>query len=155
MKKNEKKWVSILVAITAILIIVLIVRNVNKKDNGEETTGEVNTNMEEFVQKLEDGTKLNTSTKLKETKKLGNLEIGNIQLTNQGGQSVLLADVKNNGTTQTSIILLDIVLLDKEGTQIATIPGIISPLTAGATTQLNTSVQQDYANAYDFNIIKK
>ena len=155
MKKNEKKWVLILVAITVILVIVLIVRNVNKKDKTIEQVGETNTNTQEFVQKLQDGTKLNTSTKLKETKKLDNLEIGNIQLTNQNGQSVLLADVKNNGTTKTSVILLDIILLDKEGIQIATIPGIISPLEAGATTQLNTSVQQDYSNAYDFSIVKK
>ena len=76
-------------------------------------------------------------------------------LTNKNGQSILLANVTNNGSTETKVKLIEIVLYNKSGEKIATIPGIISPLKAGETTQLNTSVQQDYTNAYDFEIIQK
>ena len=124
MKRNEKKWILVLVAITVLLIIVLIVKN-SKKEVTKENSKQLGANTQEYVQVLENGTKLNTSTKLKETKMLDSLEIGNIQLTN------------------------------KNGTEIATVPGIISPLKVGESTQLNTSMQQDYTGIYDFRVVKK
>ena len=124
MKRNERKWILVLVTITVLLIIVLIVKN-SKKEVTKENSKQLGANTQEYVQVLENGTKLNTSTKLKETKKLDNLEIGNIQLTN------------------------------KNGTEIATVPGIISPLKVGESTQLNTSMQQDYVGIYDFRVVKK
>ena len=154
MKRNERKWILVLVAITVLLIIVLIVKN-SKKEVAKENTKQLGANTQEYVQVLEDGTKLNTSTKLKETKKLDNLEIGNIQLTNKNGQSVLLADVKNTGSMETQVMLINIVLLDENKAEIATVPGIISPLKVGESTQLNTSMQQDYTGIYDFRVVKK
>ena len=154
MKRNERKWILVLVAITVLLIIVLIVKN-SKKEVTKENSKQLGANTQEYVQVLEDGTKLNTSTKLKETKMLDSLEIGNIQLTNKNGQSVLLADVKNTGSMETQVMLINIVLLDENGTEITTVPGIISPLKAGERTQLNTSIQQDYTGIYDFRVVKK
>ena len=151
MKKWEKYWILGLIVLVVVVLVVVIPKDEKQEENGESKKE----NVEEFVQVLEDGTKLNTSSKLKETKMLGKLQIGNIQLTNKNGQSVLLADVTNTGSTQTKVTLIEIELYDEEGRKIATIPGIISPLKAGEKTQLNTSVQQDYANAYDFKIIQK
>ena len=154
MKRNERKWILVLVAITVLLIIVLIVKN-SKKEVTKENNKQLGANTQEYVQVLEDGTKLNTSTKLKETKMLDSLEIGNIQLTNKNGQSVLLADVKNTGSMETQVMLINIVLLDENGTELATVPEIISPLKVGESTQLNTSMQQDYTGIYDFRVVKK
>ena len=154
MKRNERKWILVLVAITVLLIIVLIVKN-SKKEVTKENNKQLGANTQEYVQVLEDGTKLNTSTKLKETKMLDSLEIGNIQLTNKNGQSVLLADVKNTGSIETQVMLINIVLLDENKAEIATVPGIISPLKVGESTQLNTSMQQDYTGIYDFRVVKK
>ena len=154
MKRNERKWILVLVTITVLLIIVLIVKN-SKKEVTKENSKQLGANTQEYVQVLENGTKLNTSTKLKETKMLDSLEIGNIQLTNKNGQSVLLADVKNTGSMETQVMLINIVLLDETGTEIATVPGIISPLKVGESTQLNTSMQQDYTGIYDFRVVKK
>jgi len=152
-KKNKRILVLMCVLLLIFLVIFLLI---NPKENTKvQNEIEVeNKQAQEFVQVLEDGTKLNVSSKLTQIKKLDSLEIGNIQLTNKDEQSVLLADVTNNGNTQTTLILVDIILYDKEGTQIAKIPGIISPLKPGETTQLNTTVQQDYSNAYDFEIRK-
>ena len=157
MKKNEKKGIIILVFI-AIVIIAVIFFATRGKDDKEvvENTTTNNAPVEEFVQVLEDGTKLNTSTKLNQTKKVNGLEFGNIQLTMQNGQSVLLADVKNTTSSATELTLVDVTLLDKEGNTIVKVGGIIAPLEAGASTQFNTSMTLDYANAYDFKVeVKK
>ena len=46
-------------------------------------------------------------------------------------------------------------IIDKEGKEIVTVRGIISPLQSGAKTQFNTSMTLDYANTYDFKITLK
>lgn len=154
MKANEKKMILILLIVLAIAIIMFVV-NKNKKENNNENTVEENKVVEEFVEVLEDGTRLNTSKKLSEMKKINGLEFGNIQLTNQNNQSVLLADVKNTTSTATDVILVDVILYDKEGNELGTVGGIISPLQPGETTQFNTSMGIDYANAYDFKVVVK
>lgn len=153
MKDNEKKMLIILLIILVIAIIIFVV-NKNKKENNNENAEENNT-VEEFVQVLEDGTKLNTSTKLSEAKEVNGLKFENMQLTEQNGQSVLLADVTNNSGKATNLTIVDVVLLDKNGQEIITVGGIISPLQAGEKTQFNTSMTLDYANAYDFKIVIK
>ena len=51
--------------------------------------------------------------------------------------------------------LVDVILLDKNGKEIVTLGGIISPLQPGEKKQFNTSMTLDYANAYDFKIVIK
>ena len=152
----DNKVAILIIGIVLVVVIIggnLIAKNM-KKNVGQ--TNETQTQIEnEFSQTFEDGTKLNTSKKLKEVKKLDNLEIADIQITNKDGKTVLLANVTNKGTTKTEVTLLDIVLYDKSGKEIATIPGVISPLEPGKSTQLNTTTQEDYTNIYDFKIVKK
>ena len=152
MKNNEKKGIAILIIIAIIIIGIIFFATRGKKEDVAENTTENNVPVEEFVQVLEDGTKLNTSTKLSETKKVNGIEFGNIQLTMQNGQSVLLANVKNTTTTATELTAVDITLLDKEGNTIVKVGGLIAPLEAGEETQFNTCMTLDYANAYDFKV---
>ena len=159
MKKKEKRMILILLVILIIAIVIFVVsKNLNKesktKENGS-TTQQENTEPEEFVQVLEDGTKLNTSTELKKEKQVGNYKFENMQLTTQDNQTVLLADVTNTGSSKTDIQLVDVTLLDKDGNEIITIGGIISQLEPGEKTQFNTSMTLDYANTYDFKITLK
>lgn len=155
MKKKEKRGllILILVAIAIITTLAIITNRKGKEVNSDAT--EENKVVEEFVQVLEDGTKLNISTKLSETKIVDGLKIGNIQLTMQNGQSVLLADAENDTGKDIDIMLLDIILLDKNGNELTTIAGIIGNLKAGEKQQLNSSVTSDYANAYDFRVVIK
>ena len=155
MKKKEKRGllILILVAIAIITTLAIITNRKGKEVNSDAT--EENKVVEEFVQVLEDGTKLNTSTKLSETKIVDGLKIGNIQLTMQNGQSVLLADAENDTGKDIDIMLLDIILLDKNGNELTTIAGIVGDLKAGEKQQLNSSVTSDYANAYDFRVVIK
>ena len=159
MKKKEKRMILILLIILIIAIVIFIVsKNLNKesktKENGS-TTQQENTEPEEFVQVLEDGTKLNTSTELNKEKQVGNYKFENMQLTTQDNQTVLLADVTNTGSNKTDIQLVDVTLLDKDGNEIITVGGIISQLEPGEKTQFNTSMTLDYANTYDFKITLK
>ena len=152
MKKKEKRMILILLVVLVIAVVIFVVSK-NKKGNKENT--EENKVVEEFVQVLEDGTRLNTSTKLNEMKKFEGLEFGNIQLTNLNGQSVLLADVKNTTSAETGLMLVNVTLIDKNGNELGTVGGIISPLKPGESKQFNTSMTIDYANAYDFKVTKK
>ena len=156
MKKNEKRMILILLAVLAIVIIALVINKNAKKENKENKAETANNTVtEEFVQVLEDGTKLNTSEQLNKTKQVGAYKFENMQLTEQGSQTVLLADVTNTSSSATNMQLLDVTLLDKNGKEIVTIGGIISPLQPGAKTQFNTSMTLDYANTYDFKITLK
>ena len=150
MKKSEKKMILILVIVSILIIGVIWLVTRPKKE--EIVENEV---VEEFVQVLDDGTKLNTSSKLQEEKTINGLKIGNIQLTEKNGQLVLLADVTNPTEKDSEIFLIDIILYDKTGKEIATVPGIVSPIKAGGKTQLNAGITEKYANAYDFKVVKK
>lgn len=155
MKKNEKIMIFILLVILVVAIVVFAV-NKNKKEVNEENNTEVeNKVVEEFVQVLEDGTKLNTSTKLNESREVNGFKFENIQFTERKGQSVLLANVTNNTGKATDFTLVDVILLDKYGNEIEKLGGIISPLQPGAKTQFNVSMSLDYANSYDFKIVIK
>ena len=156
MKKQEKRMILILLAVLAIVIIALVINKNAKKENKENKAETANNTVaEEFVQVLEDGTKLNTSEQLNKTKQVGAYKFENMQLTEQGSQTVLLADVTNTSSSATNMQLLDVTLLDKNGKEIVTIGGIILPLQPGAKTQFNTSMTLDYANTYDFKITLK
>ena len=157
MKKKEKRMILILLVVLVIAIVAFIIsKNANKGNKGTESnTTEENTAVEEFVEVLEDGTKLNTSEQLSKTKQVGAYKFENMQLTEQGSQTVLLADVTNTSSSATDLQLVDVTLLDKDGKEIIKVGGIISPLQPGAKTQFNTSMTLDYANTYDFKITLK
>lgn len=148
MKKNEKRRILILLII---LLIVTSIFIVNKKTKDESKNEEKN-NTEEFVQILEDGTKLNKSSKLKEIRNVDLFKIENIQLKSKGNQSVLLAKVTNTSENTTEEKSVNVVFLDKNENEIVSVEGIIKSLKPGESTQLNISMTLDYANVYDLRI---
>lgn len=173
MKKSEKRMILILVAILIVVLIIFsVTKNKGKKSTSESSDAsadqtqateqtadngaEQNQASQEFVETVDGGTKLNTSSKLSETKEFDGFKFENIQLTEQDNQTTLLADVTNDsGKDTTDATLVDVIFLDKDGNEITTIDGIISPLKAGEKTQFNASTTLSYAGAYDFKIVKK
>ena len=154
MKKNEKIMIAVLIVIVIIVTIVFFVtRKENKKV--EENVVKEEQQQEEYVQVLDDGTKLNKSDKLNETKVFDGLEISNIQLTESNNLSVLLGTITNTSTTTKGGYSVDIKIIDEDENEIVTMAGYISELEPGESTQLNASATFDYANAYDFIIEKK
>ena len=154
MSKNEKRWIILLVAVVVIAIVFFVIitrENKKEEENTQNTTNEV-ANEEKYTEQLEDGTKLNTSEEFNSSKTFGNLEIGNVQYTSKNGMSVLLADVKNNGTTVHEKEIVKITILGDNGEVIIEIKPVIGKIEPGQTIKLNASITADVANAKDFKI---
>ncbi len=152
MKKNEKKMISILIIVSVVILVVLLIWNktankeAQKKADGQEQKNE------EYVEVLEDGTKLNTSEKAKETKRLGELEVKGIQITNGKGRTMILATVTNTGSKDMELTPIIVTLYDNKGNELEKINGVISPVKAGESVQMNVGSTRDYSNVYDFTI---
>lgn len=158
MKENEKKAIFGLVIIVAIILLVIIFSKVGKKEenkpqNNTNQTGTSQTS-EEFSKVQEDGTRLNTSSKLAETKKIDNLEITNIKLTENGDVSQIIADVKNTSRETKGGYEVKLIFLDKDGKTIKEVPAYLEKAEGGQTVQLNASSSSKLSNAYDFKIEK-
>lgn len=153
MKPEEKKLILILVIITVIVGVIAFFAmkgNDNKNNNSTQTKQE--NVAEEYVQKLEDGSKLNVSEELRKTKTLDGLEITNIQFREIKGITTLLADVENKTSSTVESKKVKVTVIDKSGKTITELLGIIDKLESGKKTQLNIGVTADVANAYNFEI---
>ncbi len=160
MKKKEKIWIAILLVITIVVIIFAVTRKngsevANTNSIPDSDTTLVEKPEEKFVDIAEDGTKVNTSEALKTNKTVGNVEFSDIQLTQKNGETVLIANAKNTGSTASEMFAVDITLIDENGNDLVTVTGLVAPLSAGATTQFETSMTLDFANAYDFRVSAK
>ena len=155
MKKKEKQMIAVLIAITVVVIIIAIVFNKGEKEEIKEAKQENVAVKEEFVNVLEDGTRLNTSNKLKETKRINGMEISNFQLTEKDNVTLLLGTVTNTSGTKQGGYPVNVKIVDKQGNEMITIEAYLGELEAGESTQFNTSSSFDWVNAYDFTISKK
>ena len=162
MAKRKKKGINLITIIIIICIIIIagiFIKNLIQKNNSEKQTNteinQIEEEKEKYVQILEDGTKLNISSKLKENKKLDNLELKDIQLTYKNGVTNLLCNIENTSEAKTDIQNVEIILLDEEGNTIYKMQGVIDPIDVGETKQFNSSITADFANAYNFEIVVK
>lgn len=154
-KKHKKnKTLKLIFFIILIIVIIFAIKYIaSKKQNKNNSSG--NNQDEKYVKVQDDGTKLNDSKELNKNKKLDNLELSNIQLTYKDGITTLFCDVKNTSDTATSLQSVKVILRDKQGNDIYSFDGIIEAIQPGETQQFNTSITADFANAYDFTIVKK
>lgn len=157
MKPKEKKMIFLLIGITIVVTVITIIMNYSNKEEKTEIakTDKTVESQEKNVKILEDGTKLNTSNKLKQTKKINGMEISNLQLTEKNNVSVLLGTVKNVTDTRQGGYRVNVKIVDEQGNEIITVGAIIGELEPGETTEFNTSASFDYANAYDFSVSEK
>ena len=152
-KNNLIKFILIIIVLIIISIIIALVLNRNKDKEQINNNNETNTLKEEsYIEEIEDGVKINKSSKLNEVKEINGLLITNIQLTTKDGMTTLLADVQNNSGVKTDVKTLQITLLNKDGSELTTVTGIVNGLEIGETTQLNIAMTSDYVNAYDFRV---
>ena len=158
---KAKELMIVLLIIIVLLIVIIVAVSANKNKENEENTqtpaiGVVEENkVEEFVEVQEDGSKVNTSEELKKTKTIEGLEISNIRLVENNNVSQVVADVKNPTSKTLGDFPIDIVVKDKAGKEITTIGAYIDKVNPGETVELNASATSDFANAYDFEIVKE
>ena len=159
MSKKEKQVIGVLIGIAVIaIIVVLIASGKNKEDENivnNETVENNTVEEEKYVEVLENGTKLNTSEKLKETKEIDGMEISNMQLTEEGNITKVLGTITNKSNTTKGNYEINIKLIDENGKELTTLVGYIGELEPGESTQLSTSTTFDYANTYDVEITKR
>ena len=158
---KAKELMIVLLIIIVLLIVIIVAVNANKNKGNEENTqtpaiGVVEENkVEEFVEVQEDGSKVNTSEELKKTKTIDGLEISNIRLVENNNVSQVVAEVKNPTNKTLGDFPVDIIVKDEEGKEITTIGAYIDKVNPGETVELNASATSDFANAYDFEIVKE
>ena len=157
---KAKELLIILIIILFFLIVITIAVNSRDDRKVEEIpqTPEIGVTeeneVEEFVEVQEDGSKVNTSEELKKTKTIDGLEISNIRLVENNNVSQIVADITNPTNETRGDFPVDIIVRDKEGNKITTIGGYVDKVNPGKTAQLNASATSDFANAYNFEIVK-
>lgn len=156
-RKNKKTkgvqlWMVLVIIVVIIIGILLVVQNNNKKQEVSGDTEQTASKKEGYVEEIEDGVKINKSSKLNEAKEIDGLMITNIQLTTKDGMTTLLADVTNNSGVKTEVKPVQITLLKQDGSELVTVTGIIDKLDVGGTTQLNIAMTSNYIEAYDFQV---
>ena len=153
MKKQEKRLILILIIVSALIITIIWFVTRNKEDNN---VGETTENVEqgEFTKVEADGTIVNTSEKLNENKQNIVFDITNINFIKRGNETILTARVTNNTGAEQGSFFGKIVLLDKSGKEIGRIPVMISDTQNGEAIDIETSITESYANAYDFRLEK-
>ena len=155
-KKVKKIIAAIMIIIVIAMVITIMLRFRNRKSTENiRTVEEQIIPKEEFVDKLEDGTRINSSDKLHETKTFDGLEISDFQLTEKDNMTVLLGKITNNANTKKGGYAVNITVLDKDRNEMTTVVAYIKELQPGESTALNVSSTFDYANAYDFTISRK
>ena len=153
MKKQEKRMLLILVIVSALIITIIWFATRNKENNNVGGTTE-NVEQGEFTKVEADGTIVNTSEKLKQTKENLGFSITNISFVKKGNETILTARVTNNTGAEQGSFFGKIVLLDKSGKEIGRIPVMISETQNGEAIDIETSITESYANAYDFRLEK-
>ena len=153
MKKQEKRLILILIIVSALIITIIWFVTRNKEDNN---VGETTENVEqgEFTKVEADGTIVNTSEKLKQTKENLGFSITNINFMKKGNETILTARVTNNTGEAQGDFLGQLVLLDKRGNEIGRIPAMITETENGEAIDIETTITESYANAYDFRLEK-
>lgn len=112
-----------------------------------------NNSNEKFVEILEDGTKINNSENLNQTRKFDGLDITNIKfyyvkegMTIIEFEAINETDIKYGGNK----ILLNV--LNENNSLIQTIIGVIPEIDAGKSEKLTFSIDKDIVNAYDLSL---
>ena len=154
MNKNEKRWIVLLVAVLVIAVVLIV--GLSMSGNKQDTTigqsqAQGATGTQAGDESSDYATRVNTNEDFNSTKTYNDLEISNIQLSENNGTSVLLADVTNKGdsTHEQETVKITIIGEDDSKTTVNAIIGTIEP---GETIKLNTSMTADVVNAKDFKI---
>lgn len=152
-KTNKSKAILILALIIVIIVIlvVLVVKNKKSQENANQTA----TQGETQFYREEEGTKINTSNKLTETKEIEGLEITNASLSEFENNSTFIATLTNKTDSASGEFYLDLKFVDKDNNEIATISCYVDKVEPGKSIELNAAATASLANAYDYTITKQ
>lgn len=148
MKKEEKRFILILIGISIIIITVLYFIT-HKPEEKPEIEPSNNSNIQE-----QQGTKTVTSEKLNQTKKIDGIDITNISITEINGLAQVSANVTNTTSTEKAEFSIKIKMLDKNGTVLQELRALVGKTKPGETRQILASVDMDITQVQDIKIEK-
>lgn len=148
MRKSEKRVILIVLIITIIVITILsIIKNIQNKEERKIDNNQQKVQSEVSV--LDDGTKMNTSKKIKEKKYCDGLEFTDIEITEKDNVTIVLANVKNVTNEPKKDYPIKLKIIDENSDEIISISGYIGQIEPGETIKFKTSSTFDFSNAYD------
>ena len=145
---SKKKFIFTIV----ILIIVIAIVIINSNKNVNNVIDNVVPNKTENTVVNNNGEKINTSSKLKESKNVNGLYIDKIELKNVSNRTTFTADITNKTTEVTKGKLYDIVFIDKTGKQIGSMGLYIRAIEPNKTISIEASIEMDVTDCYNFNL---
>lgn len=163
MEEKDNKFIIILIIITimAISIVGFIVWGFgdSKSEDLPNQTQIAEDSLltgNKYVNEEIKGYRINTSEKVKETKYFEGLEIKITQLSSIDNRTTFLGTVKNTTTEKFESSDIVLIIYDDKGHELAreNIGNVIQPIEANQEVELNISIINDYANAYDFKFEK-
>ena len=155
MKQKEKRLIVLLVVVLVIAVVVIMFVSMSR--NKQETTIGSQSEIQGVTETQVGDNNANTSTRVNTNegfnaiKRYKDLELSNIQLSENNGTSVLLADVTNkgDGTHEQETVKITIVGEDESETTVNAIIGTIEP---GKTIKINTSMTADVVSGKEIKI---
>lgn len=151
MTKNGKIFI-ILGSIVAVLVIlnsIILVSTGYKMNQANKERVKSVDEENKYVTILSDGTKENTSEKLKEKKSFDGLEITDIKLTENNQKTTLTGIITNNTKKVKGDYEVNIIFVDSKNNELSEMSFLVKQLQPGESTTLNASTTFDYSNAYN------
>ena len=161
MEPNEKKMIFILILILIIVLTIFFITRNNKGKTADNISMEQGTQAQEkgsHSDMLSDGTRINNSEKIAETKYVDDIEISDIQLTEKDNVTELIANITNTSDKNEDGFLITITLFDDKQNEIGKFNDVfVHALKGKESSNLSTSglFGNDYVDAYELTITKK
>lgn len=169
--KSKIKYMVIIILIIAIGIMTfLLIKeknkeveikydfNISKDTIREEITNEILYGKEKYVTHTEDGTRVNTSEKIKEAKRIKgatDLEVEGLEISTKERNTVIEATVKNKTNEKQGDFLAKLSVKDEDGREIIEVGVYVNEIEAQGETKIVTTTSTDFANAYSYEITKE
>ena len=164
MKKNEKKAILILVVVAVLIIGIIWLcipkNNGETTNNGGQATAQkangssASASQGEYTKVESNGTIENTSETLKKERTESGFKLSNVTLKEEGGETKFGALVTNMTEEAQPSFYGKVELLDKAGNVIGEIPVMISETQKGEVIEIEATITESYANAYDYKLVK-
>lgn len=141
------------IALLIVIILIIVLVNVFKKKPENEISNR--NSIEEFVRTSENGEKTNISSKIKETKKVENLEFSDIKVSMKNNETLVTGKVKNPTKDSVNGFYFKLTALNSSNESIAESEGLLdSVISAGSSISFEITTSKDFANCYDIKIEK-
>lgn len=152
-KIQKKNLLFIGIALLIVIILIIVLVNIFKKKPESENPNR--NSIEEFVRTSENGEKTNISSKIKETKKVENLEFSDIQVSMKNNETLVTGKVKNPTKDSVKGFYFKVTALNSSNETIAESEGLLdSVISAGSSSSFEITTSKDFANCYDIKIEK-